>query len=83
VKGCNQAANWILRSTWAISSRSHRMSRHSAGPYRHIRSQRRQGLPYSQLLTLGALVVYQLVMRDQHEQHLPLGKGSKSLLRAA
>jgi hypothetical protein len=42
-----------------------------------------KGLPRSPLLALGAVVVYQLVLRYQHEQHLPLGKGIKPLLRAA
>jgi Transposase DDE domain len=42
-----------------------------------------KGLPRSQLLALGAVVVYQLVLLYQHERHLPLGKGIKPLLRAA
>jgi hypothetical protein len=42
-----------------------------------------KGLQCSQLLALGAVVVYQLVLLDQHEHHLPLGKGIKPLLRAA
>jgi hypothetical protein len=42
-----------------------------------------KGLQRSQLLALGAVLVYQLVLRYQHEQHLPLGKGIKPLLRAA
>jgi hypothetical protein len=42
-----------------------------------------KGLQRSQLLALGAVVSYQLVLRYQHEQHLPLGKGIKPLLRAA
>jgi hypothetical protein len=42
-----------------------------------------KGLQRSQLLALGAVVVYQLVLRYQHEQHLPLGKEIKPLLRAA
>lgn len=41
-----------------------------------------KGLQRSQLLALGAVVVYQLVLLYQHEQHLPLGKGIKPLLRA-
>jgi hypothetical protein len=41
-----------------------------------------KGLQRSQMLALGA-VVYQLVLRYQHEQDLPLGKGIKPLLRAA
>jgi hypothetical protein len=42
-----------------------------------------KGLQRSQLLALGAVVVYQLVLRYQHEHDLPLGKGIKPLLRAA
>jgi hypothetical protein len=42
-----------------------------------------KGLQRSQLLALGAVVIYQLVLWHQHEQHLPLGKGIKALLRAA
>jgi hypothetical protein len=42
-----------------------------------------KGLRRSQLLALGAIVVYQLVLLYQHEHHLPLGKGIKPLLRAA
>jgi hypothetical protein len=42
-----------------------------------------KGLQRSQLLALGAVVVYQLVWRYQHEQHLRLGQGIKPLLRAA
>jgi hypothetical protein len=42
-----------------------------------------KGLPRSQLLALGAGLVYQIVLLYQHEQHLPLGKGIKPLLRAA
>lgn len=42
-----------------------------------------KGLQRSQLLALGAVVVYQVVLLYQHEQHLPLGKGMKPLLRAA
>jgi DDE family transposase len=42
-----------------------------------------KGLQRSQLLALGAVLVYQMVLLDQHEQHLPLGKGIKPLLRAA
>jgi hypothetical protein len=42
-----------------------------------------KGLQCSQLLALGAVVVYQLVWRYQHEHDLPLGKGIKPLLRAA
>jgi len=42
-----------------------------------------KGLRRSQLLALGAIVVYQLVLLWQHQHHLPLGKGIKPLLRAA
>jgi hypothetical protein len=42
-----------------------------------------KGLQRSQLLALGAVLVYQLVLLYQHEQHLPLAKGIKPLLRAA
>jgi hypothetical protein len=42
-----------------------------------------KGLQRSQLLALGAVILYQLVLLYQHEQHLPLGKGIKPLLRAA
>jgi Transposase DDE domain len=42
-----------------------------------------KGLRRSQLLALGAVVVYQLVLLYQHEQNLPLGTGIKPLLRAA
>jgi hypothetical protein len=36
-----------------------------------------KGLQRSQLLALGAVVVYQLVLLYQHEHDLPLGKGIK------
>jgi Transposase DDE domain len=42
-----------------------------------------KGLQRSQLLALGAVVVYQLALWYQHQQDLPLGKGIKPLLRAA
>jgi hypothetical protein len=42
-----------------------------------------KGLQRSQLLALGAMVVYQVVLLYQHEHSLPLGKGIKPLLRAA
>ncbi len=42
-----------------------------------------KGLQRSQLLALGAVVVYQLVLLYQHEHDLPLGKAIKPLLRAA
>ena len=42
-----------------------------------------KGLQRSQLLALGAVVIYQVVLLYQHERNLPLGKGIKALLRAA
>jgi Transposase DDE domain len=42
-----------------------------------------KGLQRSQLLALGAIVIYQLVLLYQYKHHLPLGKGIKALLRAA
>lgn len=42
-----------------------------------------KGLQRSQLLALGAVVIYQLVLLYQHERNLPLGKGMKPLLRTA
>jgi hypothetical protein len=42
-----------------------------------------KGVQRSQLLALGAVVIYQLVLLYQHERNLPLGKGIKPLLRAA
>jgi len=42
-----------------------------------------KGLNRCQLLALGAVFLYQLVLLYQHEQHLPLGAGIKPLLRAA
>jgi hypothetical protein len=42
-----------------------------------------KGLQRSQLLALGAVVIYQLALLYQHERNLPLGKGIKPLLRAA
>ena len=42
-----------------------------------------KGLQRSQLLALGAVVLYQLALLYQHEHNLPLGKGIKPLLRAA
>jgi hypothetical protein len=42
-----------------------------------------QGLRRSQLLAVGAIVIYPLVLLYQHEHNLPLGKGIKPLLRAA
>jgi hypothetical protein len=42
-----------------------------------------KGLQRSQLLALGAIVIYQLVLLYQHEHYLTPGKGMKPLLRAA
>jgi hypothetical protein len=42
-----------------------------------------KGLQRSQLLALGAIVIYQLVLLYQHDHHLIPGKGMKPLLRAA
>jgi hypothetical protein len=42
-----------------------------------------KGLRRSQLLALGAIVMYQLALLYQYEHNLPLGKGIKPLLRAA
>ena len=42
-----------------------------------------KGLRRSQLLALGAIVIYQLLLLYQYEHNLPLGKGIKPLLRAA
>jgi hypothetical protein len=42
-----------------------------------------KGLRRSQLLALDAIVLYQLALLYQHEQHLPVGTGIKPLLRAA
>ena len=42
-----------------------------------------KGLRRTQLLVLGAIFIYQLVLLYQHEQQLPVGKGIKALLRAA
>ena len=42
-----------------------------------------KGLQRSQLLALGAVVIYQLVLLYQYDHHLPCGKGIKPLLRAA
>jgi Transposase DDE domain len=42
-----------------------------------------KGLRRSQLVVLGAVVLYQLALLYQHERNLPLGKGIKPLLRAA
>jgi Transposase DDE domain len=42
-----------------------------------------KGLQRSQLLALGAVVIYQLVLLYQYEHNFPRGKGIKPLLRAA
>jgi hypothetical protein len=42
-----------------------------------------KGLRRLQLLALGAVALYQLVLLYQHEHSLPLGKSIKPLLRAA
>ena len=42
-----------------------------------------KGLERSKLLALGAIVIYQLALLYQQQRHLPLGQGSKPLLRAA
>lgn len=42
-----------------------------------------KGLNKSQLLGLGAIFLYQLVLLYQHENQLEVGKGIKALLRAA
>lgn len=42
-----------------------------------------KGLRPSQLLALGAIFVYQLVLLYHHEHHLPIGLGLKAFLRAA
>ncbi len=42
-----------------------------------------KGLKRTQLIVLGAIVVYQLALLYQFERHLPLGRGVKALLRAA
>lgn len=42
-----------------------------------------KGLNRTQLIVLGAIIVYQLVLLYQFERQLPLGCGIKALLRAA
>lgn len=42
-----------------------------------------KGLNRTQLIVLGAIVVYQLVLFYQFEHQLPFGRGVKALLRAA
>jgi hypothetical protein len=57
------------------------------GLYKNVFEWRSQmpvkGLRRSQLLAMGAIFIYQLVLLYQHEQNLPVGKGIKALLRAA
>lgn len=42
-----------------------------------------KGIQRSQLLALGAIVLYQLAWLYHHERGLPVGQGIKPLLRAA
>lgn len=42
-----------------------------------------KGLRRTQLIVLGAVLVYQIVLLYQFQQHLPLGRDVKALLRAA
>ncbi len=42
-----------------------------------------KGLRRCQLLALGAVLLYQLVLLYQHHHHQPVGVGIKALLRAA
>ena len=42
-----------------------------------------KGLSRTQLIVLGAILVYQIVLLYQFERNLPLGRGIKPLLRAA
>ena len=42
-----------------------------------------KGLRRTQLIVLGAVLFYQIVLLFQFEHHQPLGKGIKPLLRAA
>ena len=42
-----------------------------------------KGLKRTQLIVLGAVLLYQIVLLYQFEHHKPLGKGIKPLLRAA
>jgi len=42
-----------------------------------------KGIQRSQLLALGAIVIYQLALLYQQERGLPVGQGIKPLLRAA
>ena len=42
-----------------------------------------KGIQRSQLVAMGAIILYQLALLYQHERGLPLGQGIKLLLRAA
>ena len=42
-----------------------------------------KGLKRCQLLALGAILLYQIVLLYQHERQQPVGVGVKALLRAA
>ena len=42
-----------------------------------------KGLRRCQLLALGAVLLYQVVLLYQHQHHYPVGVGIKALLRAA
>ena len=42
-----------------------------------------KGLKRCQLLALGAILLYQIVLLYQHQRQLPVGVGIKALLRAA
>jgi hypothetical protein len=42
-----------------------------------------KGLKRTQLIVLGAIIVYHLVPLHQVERQLPLGRGTKALLRVA
>jgi hypothetical protein len=68
----------------------HKLRSHALDPckgwFKHIVEWRVKmpvkGLQRSQLLALGAVVVYQVVGRYQHAHNLPLGKGIQPVLRA-
>jgi Transposase DDE domain len=69
----------------------HKLRSHAIEPFnglfKHVCEWRVQmpvkGVQRSQLLALGAVVVYQLVWLSQHEHDRPLGTGIKPFLRAA
>jgi hypothetical protein len=42
-----------------------------------------KGLKQCQLFALGAILLYQIVLLDQHQRQQPVGVGIKALLRAA